>query len=175
MSFLGFTIIFKLGLSNVLLIIIGVLLILTVSGMILYGKHLSTQQDISETSNISSKQEQYQYIPIPKDRQAEYKAEIEKYIDENVPIIENNIKNFLVNNEEDALLKINTEHLSFYIELVDITNKYVIIDYRKPPTDFVGDWYDFIFPYLKNNKIDNIYKLQELYTYISKIEEQLFK
>ena len=52
--------------------IISVLLILTVSGMILYGKHLSLEQNSNVMPYVSSKQEQYQYKPIPKEKQAEF-------------------------------------------------------------------------------------------------------
>ena len=57
-------------------------------------KNISQKNKISEsnTENIAGYtylQQEYVYIPIPEDKKAQYKAEVEAYIDENVPIAKN--------------------------------------------------------------------------------------
>lgn len=123
--------------------------------------------------------------------QTQYKNEVEQYInkqyDVTIKLIDNETlsakktyKKYLSNkqNKQEISEKIlrNQENissavLSFYIDITDITNKYLPIASQKPQTDYLGDWYDFIYPILKYNKIKNADKLKELYQY-SSIKEQ---
>ena len=72
-----------------------ILFTITVSAVILIKENRTTQQNKISNSNTENIEEdtynpqEYVYIPIPEDKKAQYKAEIEKYIDENVPVAKN--------------------------------------------------------------------------------------
>ena len=180
--------------------IISLLLVLTVGTMIIYGKKVSQQNyhDFAiSNQTVQQKNAQYQYKPIPKEKQAEYKAEVEKYIDEQVPIaiqeveqIREDSHNFYLNVLKDKKLYIDYTSSNFDIiistgefnllsKIIDITDKYVKIkDEEALATDYNGAVLDFLSPYFVDNNI-NTEKLDKLGVFINKkrteiIQEQEF-
>ena len=154
-------------------------------------KNISQKNKISEsnTENIAGYtylQQEYVYIPIPEDKKAQYKAEVEAYIDKQVPIARKKMEKEVTNAKEaykkylydknrlnlrgeylDKLNKywVNADfaHTQIYIDLINITKKYVNIDNLIPATGFVQELDLFIMPYLENNNIKNTDKIIYLY------------
>lgn len=109
---------------------------------------------------------------IPVSKQAQYKTEVESFFNKEIPGIKKSINSTYINAKNlhssyrantnkmvftnklyDYMNDINSEELYLYIEIADITNKYVNVENEKPATDFIGDWYDFITPYLNQCNI----------------------
>ena len=124
---------------------------------------------------------------------AQYKVEIQKVIDEEVPKtkicvdknflkaqneyskIKNHIKNEYIEESvfiiEDSQRGIEVCEFNMISKLLDITQKYTDIKKEIPPTDFSGTLNDFIYPYFERNNI-NYKKLIEIGEYsIYKINE----
>ena len=138
-----------------------------------------------------------EYIPIPIDKQAQYREEVETYIDKQVPILKREINNDVkkakktykkylydkngLNLRSEYLDKLHTcwenadsAHTQIYIDLINITKKYVNIDNQIPATGFVQELDLFIMPYLENNNIKNINKIIDLYHLSSYVDEKIF-
>lgn len=136
-----------------------------------------------------------EYKPIPKEKSKEYKAEIEQIINAeywNVINETNSIyteadllfrqafktpKNFKVYenlSNTDYIILISSPEFNLYKKLFVTTNKYVYIAPSELETDFIGDLYDFLYPYFKDNNI-NMSKLLVIAHYTASKENQLNK
>ena len=179
-----------------------ILLTLCVSAAILINGNRTTQQNKTSDSNTKNVAEdtdntqEYVYIPIPEDKKAQYKAEVEAYIDENVPIAKQEMEKEVTNAKEaykkylydknrlnlrgEYLDKLNTywvnadfTHVQIYLDLINITKKYVNIDNLIPATNSVLELDLFIMPYLENNNIKNTDKIIDLYELSSWASEEI--
>lgn len=114
---------------------------------------------------------------IPKNKQAQYKTEIETYINKEIPEMQHRVfleykkaerlhnhyliheyimeKSKYADKLDEYINNINGEELYFYLHLIDITDKYVKIKNDMPPTDSTGALYEFISPYLKSAKVSD--------------------
>ena len=113
-----------------------------------------------------------EYIPIPANRQAEYKAEIEKYVNYKYKYTIKKINRIYAqaNGKYQKVLKNHDTYMDFatsnyesaifypildlFSDMIKITKKYVNIPNGIPATDCTGALYDFLEPYLKNNNIN---------------------
>ena len=164
-------------------------------------KNISQKNKISESNieNIAGYtyfQQEYVYIPIPEDKKAQYKAEVEAYIDKQIPIAKKKLKKDVKKAKKtykkywydknglnlrseylDKLTKygINADftHAKIYIDLINITKKYVNIDNLIPATNSVQELDLFIMPYLENNNIKNTDKIIYLYKLSSWASEEI--
>lgn len=121
---------------------------------------------------------------IPQNLKAKYKAEVENYIAQQLPIIIKNIdreynrgitiyKNCLADKNKPANLEpyltylegasgaIDSEEFHLYLGLIDITDKYTKIKQDLPIIDTAVELAIFVHPYLTENNIDltNITKI----------------
>lgn len=90
------------------------------------------------------------------------------YLYNNYLTNKNNMKKnkYYIEELENFEAKLETIEFQNYLSLVKITSKYLDIENKIPITDFSGDLYSFIYPYLKKNKISNIENLTKLSEYI---------
>ena len=137
-----------------------------------------------------------EYKPIPKNMQAQYKYEIEQYIDKQIPIAEKRIKKEVKISEkvynqyfhdkkgilkkEEYLEKLNNCFINanfyqshIYIDLINITKKYADIESLIPATSFVQELDLFISPYLEQSNIKNISKINDLYNISSQADKKI--
>ena len=181
--------------KKIFIIAFLVLLTFFVSAVILNKENRTTQQNKTSDSNTKNVAEdtdntqEYVYIPIPEDKKAQYKAEVEAYIDENVPIAKNKFDTavkeiaqtylFLQNGKnisEDELINIDlsidyfySPEFDLYMEIFKITKKYVNI--TLPATDDITILIKYLDIYLQKNHINNYNKLIELNIYKEKKEK----
>ena len=127
-----------------------------------------------------------EYVPISEDKQAQYKAEVEQYIDKQVPIAKREMDKEYKKSEKlytyyvksknkyssksEYIDKLNYQILciqgilfDFYIDLINITKKYDNIENLIPATGFAQELDLFISPYLEECNVINISRLAELY------------
>ena len=114
-----------------------------------------------------------EYKPIPQDLKSAYKKEMEFTIKKEVPKSKkliNNIKRE-INSEKNPYNKqtiidygIASILFDFYMQLADVTNKYVEIKQDIPATDWYIELKEFINPYLKDNNI-NVRTINSLLIY----------
>ena len=126
-----------------------------------------------------------EYKPIPKELSKQYKKEMESIIDRNYPIVIKKIDaleiealNYYEKMQENgydiglhvsmvniAELRIQSADIELYSELTKITKeKYLGQAFLPQNTDSVIPLEDFLFPYLKNNKV-NVQKLKFIIEY----------
>ena len=123
-----------------------------------------------------------EYKPIPVERRAEYKAEIEQIINNKYLPIKKEIDNTYseATIKYYAVMKNKSLYESFtdsfydnavfnpifylFSDMLKITQKYVNIKNDIPPTDYTGALYDFLDPYFKDNNISTV-KIDELSEY----------
>lgn len=127
-----------------------------------------------------------EYKPIPKNLSAQYKAEITKTIDKEYPkVVKEADKEFLqaqniynqcklktykndcFNDLDLQMVYIDNIESNFYMSLINKTDEFIKIKQNIPLTDFSGELYTFILPYLENNNID--------LTSIDKLSKHLYK
>ena len=153
---------------------------------------------LSHNNIIKETNTEYEYIPIPIEKQAQYKAEIEKYIDVKTPVIKNNIDKSVQNakntylkfiNDRNKLnlkekyldeiesyrLNVEAEHSGLYIGLFDITSNYVNIKNILPSTGDLVIIDVFFSPYMENNNISNRNKIHELFIYSAQKDKYFLK
>lgn len=117
-----------------------------------------------------------EYKPIPQNLSKQYKADIERIIDEEYPKALKQVDK-IYNEAYKKYLKVlhNPKNIDIYMDfatcnydtavdtpafnlfdkLIDITNKYISFNkYEIPPVDYSGALYDFMEPYFKDNYID---------------------
>lgn len=133
-----------------------------------------------------------EYKPIPKELSNQYKAEMEQTIKVEVPkalkevdkIFEEYQEKYIeaLNNSElrdniDGENPLDTPEFLLYVELINITNKYVPIKNDVPPTGWSGALYDFLYPYFQDNNVQltEINMLSDYAGKKSKIIETLFQ
>lgn len=113
----------------------------------------------------------------------QYVQEINQVIATQTPIIKKNIDGIEqeIKAESDPNIKqviieqgVNEELFKFYMELINITNKYVKINKPMPITDWHGDLQKYINPTLKKYKVDTS-KIDELLKYAYEKDEYLHK
>ena len=137
-----------------------------------------------------------EYVPIPEEKQAQYKLEVEQYIDKQVLVAEKQIKKEVkiaekiykqyfhdkkgLLKKEEYLEKLNNcfTNANFYqsyiyIDLINITKKYADIESLIPATSFVQELDLFISPYLKQSNIKNINKINDLYNISSRADKKI--
>ena len=115
----------------------------------------------------------------------EYKTEIEQAINKEIPNVKYKVnhdfnsaynKYFLymnlradktetINIIEKHQIYLDNDLSTLFVKLVDITNNYVNIKNKMPITDYSGDIYEFIYPYLENNNV-NTKEIDELTQYV---------
>ena len=143
--------------------------------------------DSEQAANIPvvEKQQSYpeNYIPIPKELSNQYKAEMERIIDEEYPKVITKIDECVIsaeilykkvikdgyfsNNQMDTINLgliyencIPTASLNLYDKLLKITQeKYLKIHYEPLGTDWVTPYANILSPYLKDNNVS----LEKLY------------
>lgn len=127
---------------------------------------------------------------VPEKYKNQYKNEIEKTIKKEVPKTKKNIdkevlaankiykkalndtnktKNmdkyiFLIQNYQRG---IEVCDVNFIVLLIDITNKYINVNDKIPPTDYAGTLRNFIYPYFDSNNI-NYEQIHELEDYTAR-------
>ena len=133
---------------------------------------------------------------IPASQQAQYKAEIEKYAASRLPEIKRETDKefrqaqfmhnlYLIYKHSidiskysdklyDHINNINTLELYFYLDIVDITEKYVKIKQNMPATDSTGDLYAFVLPYLQQGKV-NMNNIDEVFFYTGEKTDKIYK
>ena len=114
-----------------------------------------------------------EYKPIPQDLKSAYKKEMEFTIKKEVPKSKkliNNIKRE-INSEKNPYNRetiinygISSILFDFYMQLADVTNKYIEIKQDIPATDWYIELKEFINPYLKDNNI-NVKTINSLLIY----------
>ena len=118
---------------------------------------------------------------IPHDKKNQYRIEIQNRINYLTPITIKNINEIEteIKNEKNQHIKnmlisdgINSELLKFYIELLEITNKYTNTPIIIPPTDWYKEIKNVIDPYLKDNHICTI-KINYLLIYAKYKQSQI--
>ena len=125
-----------------------------------------------------------EYKPIPQDLKSAYKKEIEFTIKKEAPKSKKLIDDITkkINSEKNPYNKqtlidygITSILFDFYMQLTNVTNKYVEIKQDIPATDWYIELREFINPYLKDNNI-NIKTINSLLIYAErkqlKIEKQ---
>ena len=117
-----------------------------------------------------------EYKPINKEYSLQYKNEIEKIIKKQVPASKEAINGIFleIEKEQNQYVKlviieqgINSILFDFYIELINITDKYTDIKKDIPATDWYGDLKNIIYPYLIDNNI-NVEDINALLKYANK-------
>ncbi len=112
-----------------------------------------------------------------------YKQEINLAIKKQIPISKNEIKKIYkeIEQENNLYIKrvmieqdIDSVKFNFYMNLVDITNKYQNIKNDIPPTDSYTLLEEIITPYLINNNIDTK-QINSFLEYANKKQNQLEK
>ena len=114
-----------------------------------------------------------EYKPIPQNLKSAYKKEMEFTIKKEVPKSKKLINNISreINSEKNPYNKqtiidygIASILFDFYMQLADVTNKYVEIKQDIPATDWYIELKEFINPYLKDNNI-NVRTINSLLIY----------
>lgn len=124
-----------------------------------------------------------EYKPIPQDLKSKYKKEIEKVIKSEIPKSKQAIKNIEseIKNEKEPYNRqtiidygITSILFNFYMQLIDVTNKYVEIKEDIPPTDWYIELKESITPYFIDNSI-NIKHIDSFLNYANKKQKELNK
>ena len=136
-----------------------------------------------------------EYKPIPAERSAEYKAEIEHYVKKNATHYikqmdkENNRakklyastlknkknKDVCIIKLEEFIRGVDSIEFNFYRQMIVITMKYVDIENNLPQTDWVGAYIDLLTPYLKDNKISNTGNISSISFHAYNINKEIEK
>lgn len=137
-----------------------------------------------------------EYKPIPKNLSAQYKSEITSTIDKEYSkaikeadkklLQAQNIyiqcklktyKNDCFSDLDLQMVYIDNIESNFYMSLINKTDEFIKIKQNIPLTDFSGELYGFILPYLKNHNINlvNVDKLSEHTYNNTKIIENYIK
>ena len=112
------------------------------------------------------------YQPIPEDKSKQYKAEVEQIINEEVPKAKKEVyvifaqaqkayKNKSIDDLQTYIDFIGSPEFDLHKKIMVVTDKYVAIKNDVPATDFAGAYYDFLYPYYKDNNVD-LTKMYEL-------------
>ena len=125
-----------------------------------------------------------EYKPIPQKYIKKYKEEINNKINYQIPVSKKEVKDVIneIKSEQNEYVRsyliidgINVVLFSFYMELINVTDKYVNIKSSIPPTDGYGVLKELITPYLNDNKI-NTSKIDNFLNYCkiqqTKLEKQ---
>lgn len=123
-------------------------------------------------------------LKVPKQQLKQYQNEMETVISNEASIMRNEVQKIdvkaenlyqlflqdknqmkrnleLYNKLEDLEREINAPEFYFYLKLIDTTDKYISIKDKVPATGYSGALYDFIYPYLKANKISSATKISD--------------
>jgi len=158
----------------IILIILFVLCFITIA----YLKQQFFNNKIVNTSSINET-----YNGIPANLRSKYKAEIEYTIKSEVPKSKQAIKNIEleIKKEKNPYSRqtiidygITCILFDFYMQLVNITNKYIEIKKDIPPTDWYIELKESISPYLIKNNIDTRH-IDSLLNYAIKKQKELNK
>ena len=143
---------------------------------------------LSHNNIIKETNTEYEYIPIPIEKQAQYKQEMEQIINKKYSIVIKDIDDSIKNAKilHDKMLKngFNTEDyislslipetnipsadLDLYTELLKVTmEKYMGIKYKPIGTDSIKPMDELLSPYFKDNNV-NKEKLSEISLYKNK-------
>lgn len=128
------------------------------------------------------------YKPIPAEKSKQYKTEVESIINKEVPKAKQEVYE-IFSQAKKAYKNKSIEDLhtydnfidspEFYLhkKIIDVTDKYVAIKSDVPATDFAGAYYDFLYPYYKDNNIDltKMYELINLCAIKQKEIEQMIQ
>ena len=124
-----------------------------------------------------------EYKPIPQNLKSKYKTEIESTIKTEIPKSKKAIKNVEseIKKEKNPYNRqtiidygITSILFDFYMQLIDVTNKYVEIKQDKPSTDWYIELKESITPYLMDNNI-NTRRIDSLLNYANKKQKELNK
>ena len=137
-----------------------------------------------------------EYKPIPKELSKQYKAEIEQIISENYDLTQKDINKIFSDAKEiyNKFLKdkespqnadiahklellenrVDKPEFDLYKKLIDKTNQYTNIENDIPRTDWSGELYDFLYPYLIDNKI-KLHKINSITRNSGKKEKLIHK
>ena len=158
----------------IVLIILFVLCFITIA-------YLKQQFFNNKIVNISSVNEIHNEIPA--NLRSKYKAEIEYTIKSEVPKSKQDIKNIELeikkeknpyNRQTIIDYGITSILFDFYMQLVNITNKYIEIKEDIPPTDWYMELKESITPHLIKNNIDTR-RIDSLLDYADKKQTELNK
>jgi hypothetical protein len=120
---------------------------------------------------------------IKSENQKQYRQEINNCIKKQVPISKKEINKVIVNIQQEeniyiknSLIDIGIESVlfNFYMQLIDITEKYVEIKKDIPSTDYYMVLKNTLSPYLNENNI-NTSKINSLLKYAEKKQKKLRK
>ena len=124
-----------------------------------------------------------EYKPIPQNLKLKYKKEIEYTIKSEVPKSKQAIKNIELeikkeknpyNRQTIIDYGITSILFDFYMQLVNLTNKYVEIKEDIPATDWYIELKESITPYIIDNNIDTK-RIDSLLNYANKKQKELNK
>ena len=124
-----------------------------------------------------------EYKPISQNLKLKYKAEIEYTIKKEIPKSKRAIKNIEseIKKEKNPYNRqtiidygITSILFDFYMQLVDVTNKYIEIKQNITPTDWYMELKESITPYLMDNNI-NTRRIDSLLNYANKKQKELNK
>ena len=128
-----------------------------------------------------------EYKPIPQNCSIKFSEEINKTLKKQIPISKKEINNIIleIENEKNSYERsylisdgINSVLFKFYMELINIADKYVNIKSTIPATDGYGALQEVITPYLNANNIE-IKKINEFIKYAEtkqiKLEEKYYQ
>ena len=124
-----------------------------------------------------------EYKPVPQNLKLKYKTEIEYTIKSEIPKSKKAIKNIEseikketnpYNRQTIVNYGITSILFDFYMQLVNVTNKYVEIKQDIPPTDWYMELKESITPHLTDNNI-NTRRIDSLLDYANKKQKELNK
>lgn len=124
-----------------------------------------------------------EYKPVPQNLKLKYKTEIEYTINSEIPKSKKAIKNIELeikkeknpyNRQTIVNLGITSILFDFYMQLVNVTNKYVEIKQDLPSTDWYIELKESITPHLIGNDI-NTKRIDSLLNYANKKQKELNK
>ena len=124
-----------------------------------------------------------EYKPISQNLKSKYKTEIESTIKTEIPKSKRAIKNIEseIKKEKNPYNRqtiidygITSILFDFYMQLVDVTNKYIEIKQNITPTDWYMELKESITPYLMDNNI-NTRRIDSLLNYANKKQKELNK
>ena len=124
-----------------------------------------------------------EYKPIPQNLKLKYKKEVEYTIKLEVPKSKQAIKDIELENKKEKNpynrqtiidYGITTILFDFYMQLVNITNKYIEIKEDIQPTDWYIELKESITPYIIDNNIDTK-RIDSLLDYANKKQKELNK
>lgn len=123
------------------------------------------------------------YKPISTEVSQQYKLEVEEFVKLRYSFYQQEIDSILLEYSKCPSLYekrvifeqgINSILLDFYMQILEITNRYVNIKDNIPQTDYPSELYQLLLPYFKENHV-NTNKINKLLNYAMKRQKKMEK